>query len=123
MKNIIEIFNNYFQDRNLKTLSVNNWKNIFSQELSQVFTTRPYTINPDWLYRARLNIGINNSPIDFFTNTTDLWAPPHEKVKAQGRCNTAGQSLLFCSSCPTTTIFELKPETGSQLTIMEYKTI
>lgn len=118
---IIDNFKRYFEESNFKTLTVMDWKNIFSKELSHIFSTRPYSIDPKWLYRARLNFDCDKRPIDFFKNTSALWAPPRKKIKQQGRCNTAGQSLLYCSSNPTTTLFETKPETGTEITVMEYK--
>jgi hypothetical protein len=75
------------------------------------------------LYRARLNFGDKGNRVDFFDNVNDLWAPPYKKVKKQGRCNMPGQSILYCSTNPTTTLFELSPETGVEMTVIEYKCI
>ncbi len=117
----IDKFKKYFEEKSLKTLTVANWKKIFSEELSKNFSTQTYSIAWKCLYRARPNFDCDKKPVDFFTNSTELWAPPRKKIKRQGRCNIIGQSLLYCSSNPLTTLFETKPNTGTEITIMEYK--
>ncbi len=119
---ILNNFKNHLIEDNLKNLSVKNWKEIFSKELSNIFNTKTYGFNPVFVYRSRINLDKENNQIEFFNNTKDLWAIPAKKAKNQGRCNLAGQSLLYCSSVPMTTIFELKPKTGESITILEYKT-
>lgn len=121
-KYIIANFQKHLEEKNLRNLKIENWKNIFSKELSGLFTTRQYSINPNYLYRARPNLDCSGKPIIFFKNASDLWAPPRSKTKKQNRCNIKGQSLLYCSTCPTTTIFEVKPASGTELTIIKYKT-
>lgn len=119
---ILNNLKNHLIDDNLKNLSVKNWKEIFSKELSNIFNTKTYGFNPEFVYRSRINLDKESNHINFFNNTKDLWAIPPKKAKNQGRCNLAGQSLLYCSSVPMTTIFELKPKTGESITILEYKT-
>lgn len=120
---IIEKFKNKLSPENMRKFGVTDWKEFFSGEMSQIFSTRSYSFNPVYLYRARLNFDSNGKPIDFFNNVSDLWAPPYKKVKKQGRCNMAGQSRLYCSTNPTTTLFELSPETDVEKTVIEYKCI
>lgn len=120
---IIENFRKHLSPENVRSLSVSDWKEIISSELSQTFSTRTYSLNPVYLYRARLNIDSKGKAIDFFDNAKDLWAPPYKKVKNQGRCNMPSQNRLYCSTNPTTTLFELSPETGVEMTVIEYKCV
>jgi hypothetical protein len=118
---IIENFKNKLSPENVRNFGVSDWKEFFSGEMSQIFSTRTYSFNPVYLYRARLNFDSNGNPVDFFDNVNDLWAPPYKKVKRQGRCNMSSQSRLYCSTNPMTTLFELSPETGVEKTVIEYK--
>jgi hypothetical protein len=120
---IIENFRKHLSPENLRNLGVSEWKEIISGELSQIFSTRTYSFNPVYLYRARLNFDSNGKAVEFFDNVKDLWAPPYKNVKKQGRCNMPRQSLLYCSTNPTTTLFELSPETDVEKTVIEYKCI
>lgn len=116
------LFKNPVNETQIKNFSIDDWKLWFSKELAGNYSTMLYSIDPKFLWRARPNFDSKKNRIDFFTHTKELWAPPHKKVKHLGRCNLIGQSLLYCSSNPNTTIFETQPDTGSELTIMEYKT-
>lgn len=104
---------------NMKTYSLQDWKKMVSSEMAFIFTTRTYDFDPKILYRARLNVEDGNK-IDFFKYVEKLWAPPSKKVSRIGRCNVIGQSTLYCSTSPTTTLFELKPESGEEITIIDY---
>lgn len=121
VKTIINNFKGHLQEENLRKLTTQDWKSIFSKELSFVFSTRPYMLDPKYLYRARPNIN-DGKKVDFFEHTSDLWATPR-KITTQGRCHTKGQSMLYCSTCSTTTLFEIKPDTGSEITIIEYQSL
>lgn len=110
-------------DKNIKTLSIQDWKNLLSTELAFVFTTKTYDVNPNYLYRARSNIDGNNKPIDLFKNVDELWAPPSKFINRDGRCNIKGQSILYCATSPTTTLFEIKPNYGEDVTIIDYDVI
>jgi hypothetical protein len=119
-----QILNN-FKD-NLKVLPFNkfqidDWVNLISDVMASKYITTPYNLDPKYLYRARPNIGCDDKPIDFFNFTSDLWAPPIEKVKKLGRCNSAGQRILYCSNSCLTSIFEIQPEAGQELTLIEYR--
>ena len=107
-------------DKNLKTYSVDDWKKILSSSLAFKYTTKPYDLNPKILYRARPNLDGNKKPIDFFNHTDELWAPPEKCVGRDGRCNVKGQSTLYCATSVTTTLFEVRPDTGQELTFMDY---
>lgn len=122
VEQIINNFKAHLQEDNLKQLTTQAWKAILSKELAFIFTTRPYKLDPKFLYRARPNFD-NGKKVDFFYHTSELWAPPKNKIKSQGRCNMSGQSILYCSSCSTTTLFEIKPDAGAEVTIIEYQTI
>lgn len=107
-------------DKNINMLSVDDWKNVLSSSLAFKYTTKPYDINPKILYRARPNFDSERKPIDFFTHTKELWAPPAKCVGKDGRCNVKGQSTLYCATSVTTTLFEVRPDTGEELTFMDY---
>lgn len=116
--------NNFWTDidKNIKSLSLhlNDWKILFSSNLSSKYTTISYNINLQFLYRARPNFDCNNKPIDFFNHVNELWAPPAKKVIWDGRCNVKGQSTLYCATSPTTTLFEVRPNVGDEITFMDY---
>jgi hypothetical protein len=116
LSSIVDKFEKYLQPDNLKKFTVLDWFNIFSTELSQIFTTRPYRLDPKRLYRARFNYGT-----EYFIHSKELWAPPR-KIASQLRCNLKGQSRLYCTLNAATTLFELKPKTDTEMTVMEYKT-
>lgn len=120
VRTIISDFKKHLDEKNISSFSTSDWYSLFSNELSNTFITTMYKINPKWLFRARPNFDSNGNAVDFFKNTKELWAPPYKKVKKQGRCNKVHQSLLYCSSNPTTTLFETKPNTNDELTIVEY---
>ncbi|MCX6185897.1 MAG: hypothetical protein NTU43_02730 [Bacteroidetes bacterium] len=117
---IVEKFKNQLTANNLIKYSVKDWKCFLSQQLSMKFSTKTYNYNPEYLYRARLNFNEKKEPVDFFCQSNELWAPPFKKATIQ-RCNLAGQSMLYCSTCATTTIFEINPIPNTEITIMEYK--
>jgi hypothetical protein len=121
VNSIIDNFKLHFDKENFRHLTTNDWKKIFSTEMSETFSTLTYTINPNWLYRARINADKKGNVIDQFKYTSELWAPPKSSVHSQGRCNSKGQSTLYCSTFITTTLFEVRPEAGQDMTIIEYK--
>ena len=110
----------YFTEKNLTTFSVKEWKAIFSEQLSGLYSTAPYSLNPEFLFRARINFD-KKKKVDFFKKTKELWSPPKNIITEQDRCSAKGQNLLYCSTNPTTTIFEMKPPTGTEITIIRYK--
>jgi hypothetical protein len=118
----IESFKRHLHPDNLKNLSTSEWKKIFSSELAFTFTTKPYNVNPNFLFRARINLDSDKKTIDYFNHVDELWAPDKMWVKKQGRCNEIGQSILYCSTCLMSTLFEVKPDTGNELTFIEYRT-
>lgn len=120
---IIEQFKNKLTPENVRNFGVREWKEFFSGEMSNFFVTRTYFFKPEYLYRARLNLDSNGNPVDFFDNISELWAPPYKKIKKQGRCNMPGQSRLYCSTSPATTLFELSPDTGLENTVIQYKCV
>lgn len=107
---------------NSKSQTVLEWKAILSSQLSGIFSTKTYSIDFDYLYRARPNEVSAANAKDLFRNTKELWAPPRRCVKKLGRCNQKGQSLLYCTTDITTAMVEnrLKPKTG--FSVIEYKT-
>jgi len=115
-------FRNLLKDGNYSQLTVYEWVNIVSKEMLSNYSTTPYHINPYYLYRARVNVN-ETKKVDFFENANELWAPPNEKVKQQGRCNSRGQSILYCSTSELTSLFEIKPENNAEVTIIEYESI
>src|SRR3954464_4125687 len=110
-------------DANIKTYSLTDWKRTFSSSMAFRYTTKPYRLNPTVLYRARPNLDSEKKPIDFFDHVKDLWAPPAECVNKPGRCNTVGQSTLYCSTSVTTSLFEVRPDSGQDVTFMEYQVL
>ncbi|HDO26618.1 MAG TPA: hypothetical protein ENH02_00735, partial [Bacteroidetes bacterium] len=115
--------NNFWTDidKNIRShsLQLTDWKKLFSSNLSSIYTTTSYNINLQYLYRARLNFN-GDKPIDFFNHVNELWAPPGKKVNRDGRCNVKGQSTLYCATSPTTTLFEVRPNVGDEITFMDY---
>lgn len=107
-------------DKNIKVLSVDEWKKTLSSSLAFKYTTKPYNINPNILFRARPNFDCNKKPIDFFKHTDELWAPPAKCVGRPGRCNVTRQSTLYTATSVVTTLFEVRPNTGDELTFMRY---
>jgi len=73
------------------------------------YTGKRYTLNPEEivLYRARINKDKEGSPVDFFTHTDQLGAPPKKDAR-KGRCNNAEESILYCSDHPITCLAELR---------------
>lgn len=72
------------------------------------------------MYRARLNFDCNKNPIELFKHTDDLWAPPIECVKYDGRCNLRNESILYCSISRQGAIYEVKPRLGDFVSIIKY---
>lgn len=69
------------------------------------YVSSPYYLNgPCVFYRIRINKDKDGHPIDFFTHTDQLWAPPSGAKK--GRCNEQGNSLLYLSNHPITCLAE-----------------
>src|SRR5690554_6021639 len=95
-------FGKYLRPEDLKSRTVKGWKEIFSSELNQIFSTKTYGVDFKWIYRSRVIDGSKEFP----KYTKQMWAPPRKKVKEQGRCNELNQSLLYLSSHFTTTLFE-----------------
>lgn len=118
---ILTYFRKFITDENILKYGVEDWKSLFSKLLANRYSRKIYYFNPELLYRARLNIDKMNQKIPFFYKTNDLWAPPFKMVKKQGRCNTIGQSLLYCSTHPVTTLFELSPSEDTEVTLIQYK--
>jgi len=110
-------------NKNIRTLSIQEWKSLLTSEMAFIFSTKTYNLNPNYLYRARTNYDDNKVPIDFFIHVEDLWAPPDKCINRDGRCNIKGQSTLYCATSPTTTLFEIKPDTGEELTIIDYSVL
>jgi len=82
-----------------------------------------YKLNPKYLFRSRLNQGSSDTNLASFNTVSQLWAPPFRKVYKAGRCNLAGQSMLYCSTDPVTTFFELSPKTGDIFTWIQFKCV
>jgi hypothetical protein len=118
-KQIIEKFGKYFEPNEVKVRTISQWKDIFSNELSYVFSTKPYGVDFKWLYRARK---IDKGD-ELFDHTKKLWAPPRKKVSDTGRCNVKNQSMLYLSSHVTTVLFEIKPSETEKLLVMEYQSL
>jgi len=72
-------------DKELKT-KINNCFNIIP------FTSALIPAGSE-LFRARLNI--NDNP---FTSVEDIYAPPADKIKKNGRANKAGERIFYCAS-------------------------
>lgn len=108
-------------DNNIKVFTLEDWKKVLSSSMAFKYTTKPYRLNPAVLYRARPNKDGEGKAIDFFNNVSDLWAPPAKCIGKDGRCNVAGQSTLYCSTSITTTLFEVRPNTGEELTFIEFE--
>lgn len=123
MNPILLNFRKSIKDYNYNKLSVDDWVNIISDEMSLNYITTPYKLDPKVLFRARVNADGDGNKIDFFTNISDLWAPADKDVKKQGRCNTKGQSLLYCSSSLLTTLYEVRPQPNHDITIIEYESL
>jgi hypothetical protein len=116
-------FRESIKDERYNKLRVEDWVNLISKEMSLNYITTPYNLDPKILFRARLNIDKDGNKIDFFNTTSELWAPSDEDVKRQGRCNTKGQSLLYCSSNLLTTFYEVRPIPNYDISIIEYKSV
>ncbi len=123
MNPILLNFQESIKDEKYKKLTVEDWVNIISKEMSLNYITTPYNLDPKVLFRARINVDRDGNKIDFFTNTSELWAPADQDVEKQGRCNTKGQSLLYCSSSLLTTLYEVRPKPDYDITIIEYKSV
>jgi hypothetical protein len=123
MNPILLNFQESIKDEKYNKLSVEDWVNIISKEMSSSYITTPYNLDPKVLFRARVNVDRDGKKIDFFTKTSELWAPPDQDVTKQGRCNTKGQGLLYCSSDLLTSLFEVRPKPDNDITIIEYKSV
>lgn len=115
MKDFIADFN-----KNVKSLSIQEWKELIHSKLAFTFITKFYDLNPRILYRARLNIDEEKKPIEFFTHIKELWAPEGSMIKRLGRCNIIGESTLYTATSPTTCLFELSPDEDTEITFMDY---
>jgi len=62
-------------------------------------------------------IRINNKNIDF-TNLSELWCPPMEKLKL-GRCNNLNEQILYMSGGGHTALNELSPNENDIVTCLE----
>lgn len=73
-------------------------------------------IEPETLYRARINDSIDN-----FTNISQLRNPPKELVNIYGRLNQKNESIYYCSGSFETCSLELRPQVGDIVTIYRSK--
>lgn len=58
-----------------------------------------------------------------FANRKELWYPEPKYVKRLGRLNKIGQPLFYCASNSDTAIFEIRPDIGDIVTVLECETI
>lgn len=111
----------YFDLNSLKSHSVEKWMEVIQGDFYNLtYSTKLYGRKPQFIYRARLNYNCNKTPIKNFTNVSDLWAPPKECVKSDGRCNLKNESTLYCSVTRMGAIFEVRPKLGDVITLIEY---
>lgn len=123
MNPILLNFQESIKDSKYNKLSVEEWVDIISKEMSLNYITTPYNLDPKVLFRARVNVDKDGNKIDFFTKTSELWAPTDQDVTKQGRCNPIGQSLLYCSSSLLTALYEVRPKPNQDITIIEYESV
>ncbi|MCI2227687.1 hypothetical protein MC378_00820 [Polaribacter sp. MSW13] len=88
---------------------------ILVEEVNDITTNCPFQClkrNTGHFYRARKNEGRN-----FFNNIEDVWYPREEFVKEVGRANRSGESKMYISQLPRTTLFEMQLKKGDNVTI------
>ena len=121
---IYNLFSKCIDSENFNKFTVQEWFEILSHELSGNFIIKPYWLNPKYLFRGRFNYDSeNNQSILFFNHVKELGAPPQNKKIKQGRCNVAGQSLLYCCLDGSTIFYELGLKEDFEYTILKYKAI
>lgn len=73
-------------------------------------------MDSSYAFRARINPNGEN-----FREVSELWYPPKEKVKTQGRLNKAGESIFYISASSDIATLEIRPEIGDVITILGVK--
>jgi len=58
-----------------------------------------------------------------FTHKKELWYPEPQYVRRLGRLNRIGQPLFYCATNWETSIFEIRPEVGDIVTVLECEAI
>jgi len=62
------------------------------------------------------------SPNTLFPNIKDLWYPP-ANVVGVGRANLPGEPIFYCATDPATTLYEVKPQLGDWITLVEIELV
>ena len=106
-----------FKRLDLKTASINDITMKVCQTLSCMIVTSSVFKEGTRLYRVRsLKSDLSNMPKIF----QDIWLPPVEKVKADGRVNLQGQPVLYTSTEQITPLYECNIADGDYYAIIQY---
>lgn len=60
---------------------------------------------------------------ELFRHIRELWYPKPSCLTRPGRLNNIGQPLFYCSTDPGTSIFEIRPEVGDLVAVLECEAI
>lgn len=113
---------NFPSDEELRNLNPETLREVFFTLFSELFSTTTYRFNPTFFYRGRPNWDRKlNKEVELFRNVRELWAPPTDPELRQGRCNTEGQSLFYCTNNPTAILWECNCQPGQKITIGTYE--
>lgn len=116
-----ETLNEFRQKNKSEEFDYNFWCDFFGNIL-QGYATARYDLNPDYVYRARINWdNTAKERIGHFKHINELGAPDDKCIKNMGRCNLINESVFYCSKEPITAFFEIRPDEGMEFSILEYK--
>lgn len=110
-----------------QTASIDQLKEVLSDKLKRVKYGSIVCLNQTFsgFYRARKHIHYNgdvyNGNPEIFVSENEFWNPPAERIKWDGRCNRAGNSLFYASNQFETAIKEIRPEVGKFVTVSTFE--
>jgi hypothetical protein len=90
--------------------------NVFKQQLSQLiqgYSCITISIDAPYIFRAR-----KTNPERLFSQVTELWYPPADKILRYGRLNNIGSSLFYSADTEDTALYEMRPQVGDLYTIL-----
>ena len=106
-----------FKRLDLKTASIGDITMKECQTLSCMIVTSSVFKEGTRLYSVRsLKDDLSNMP----KTLQDVWLPPAEKVKADGRVNLQGQPVLYASTEQITPVYECNIADGDDYAIIQY---